>query len=104
MKFDEYQKEASTTDIHPDDHYILLLAAGLSAEAGEVLSLVYKAYRDGTPAPILQFEAELGDALWYISRIASYLGLSLEEIARSNLHKLHDRQQRGVLGGSGDDR
>lgn len=36
--------------------------------------------------------------------IAHYYGLSLEEICEANLDKLFDRKERGVLGGSGDDR
>jgi NTP pyrophosphatase (non-canonical NTP hydrolase) len=47
---------------------------------------------------------ELGDVLWYVSQIASELGLELEEIAQANLEKLLSRQRRGVLSGSGDER
>jgi NTP pyrophosphatase (non-canonical NTP hydrolase) len=47
---------------------------------------------------------ELGDVLWYVSQIASELGLELEEIAEANLEKLLSRQRRGVLSGSGDER
>jgi NTP pyrophosphatase (non-canonical NTP hydrolase) len=42
--------------------------------------------------------------LWYVSQIASELGLELEEIAEANLEKLLSRQRRGVLSGSGDER
>jgi NTP pyrophosphatase (non-canonical NTP hydrolase) len=47
---------------------------------------------------------ELGDVLWYVSQVASELGLELEEIAQQNLDKLLSRQRRGVLSGSGDER
>jgi NTP pyrophosphatase (non-canonical NTP hydrolase) len=47
---------------------------------------------------------ELGDVLWYVSQLASELGLELEEVARGNLEKLLSRQRRGVLSGSGDER
>ena len=47
---------------------------------------------------------ELGDVLWYVSQVASELGLELEEIAQQNLSKLLSRQRRGVLSGSGDER
>jgi NTP pyrophosphatase (non-canonical NTP hydrolase) len=47
---------------------------------------------------------ELGDVLWYVSQIASELGLDLDEIASANLEKLLSRQRRGVLSGSGDER
>lgn len=51
-----------------------------------------------------ELQKELGDALWYISQIATELGLSLEEIASANLKKLLSRKESGVLGGSGDNR
>ena len=47
---------------------------------------------------------ELGDVLWYLSQLASELGLELDAIAAENLEKLLSRQRRGVLSGAGDDR
>ena len=47
---------------------------------------------------------ELGDVLWYVAQIATELDTDLETVARENLMKLEDRQNRGVLGGSGDNR
>ena len=50
------------------------------------------------------FKKELGDVLWYISQISSELGLSLEDVAKSNLKKLFSRLRRGKIKGSGDNR
>ena len=36
---------------------------------------------------------ELGDALWYISQIASMAGFSLEEVARDNIAKIRARKR-----------
>jgi len=47
---------------------------------------------------------EIGDTLWYVARLADELGYSLGDIAQANLDKLNSRANRGVIGGSGDDR
>ena len=47
---------------------------------------------------------ELGDILWYVAACASELGINLSYIAERNTAKLLSRQERGVLGGSGDER
>lgn len=79
------------------------LALGLNGEAGEVAEHIKKYIRDShvdTGAVI----KELGDTLWYLARLADELGYTLEEVAELNLLKLADRKERGVIGGSGDER
>lgn len=51
-----------------------------------------------------EIKKELGDVLWYISQIATELGLELKEVADSNLQKLLSRLERGKISGSGDNR
>jgi NTP pyrophosphatase (non-canonical NTP hydrolase) len=48
--------------------------------------------------------AELGDVLWYVAQLATEAGLDLDAIAADNLAKLLSRRERGVVGGSGDER
>ena len=47
---------------------------------------------------------ELGDVMWMVAGLADEFGWSLEEVCRENLVKLADRQKRGVVDGSGDNR
>jgi len=49
-------------------------------------------------------KAECADILWYVAQQARSLGLTLEEVAQSNVEKLKSRQVRNVLHGDGDNR
>lgn len=82
---------------------------GLTSEVGEIAGFIKKIYRDRdslefTKSDKEHLTKELGDALWYISAIATELELSLDDIASKNIQKLQDRLKRDVIGGSGDNR
>lgn len=81
---------------------------GLAGEAGEIAEKIKKVLRDDngliTNEKKQEIKKELGDVLWYVSQIATELGLSLEESASFNIEKLTSRKERGKLQGSGDDR
>jgi NTP pyrophosphatase (non-canonical NTP hydrolase) len=100
MNFDEYQKEALKTDQLPygttKDNEIaekVVPLLGLAGEAGELLSEYKKFLRDGEGHQLFKerIDEELGDLLWYMSNVASKFGLRLEDVARNNLAKIHDR-------------
>lgn len=99
---DYYQEEAAKTRLPGADFNYCVL--NLAAEAGEVAGLVAKARRDNTLLPYDKLEKELGDVLWQLAMVAADSGFKLSEIATANIEKLQSRQQRGTLGGSGDDR
>jgi NTP pyrophosphatase (non-canonical NTP hydrolase) len=108
----EYQADAATTAIYK--WKVIYPALGLANEAGEVLGKLKKLIRDNdvrfdgnskiTDQQRADLGAELGDVLWYISNLSRDLGLTLNDIAVMNLEKLQSRQERGTLGGSGDNR
>lgn len=109
--FDSYQLATGDTAVYPNDTRAAALsyvALGLAGEAGEIANKVKKIIRDDNGVPTSTVEAdlaaELGDVLWYLTRLADEIGYSLETIAAANLLKLADRKQRGVLKGSGDTR
>ncbi len=109
MQFDEYQRHSRTTARYPDHgHNFIYPTLGLAGEAGEVAEKIKKVIRDRhrvlDQAAKAELAKELGDVLWYVAQLATELDLSLEAIAADNLEKLFDRQRRGQLGGSGDNR
>ncbi len=103
LDFDAYQAQAMTTNCYPAEQMTACLVAGLCSEAGEVAGKFKKSLRDGGDCREAM-AAELGDCLWYVACLARECGVSLEMVARGNLAKLASRQQRGKIGGSGDER
>lgn len=109
MDFRQYQEKSRETAIYPDvGRNWVYPALGLGGEVGEIQEKMKKVMRDreGYIDSDLKalLEKELGDVLWYLSQLASELGLSLEDIAINNIKKLRSRQKRGKLQGSGDER
>ncbi|WBB99514.1 MULTISPECIES: nucleoside triphosphate pyrophosphohydrolase family protein [unclassified Solwaraspora] len=109
MDLDDYQRGALRTATPRDKNNELLhLVLGLVGESGEIAEKFKKWVRDHdsdeSRLDRADIAKELGDVLWYVATLAAYLDLSLNDIATGNLAKLASRQNRGVLGGSGDNR
>ena len=109
MQLNEYQKRAVSTKMYPANLAVIYPSLGLGGESGEVLEKVKKVVRDNnsdfTNAEFrTNMRKELGDVLWYVANIAEDLGISMDDIAMTNLEKLQSRKERGVLHGSGDNR
>ena len=97
MDFREYQHSARRTlNASLDDRERLAdAAAGLAEEAGEVLGLVRKHLYMGHALDRERIARELGDALWCLSAVAGAVGVTLDEVAESNLAKLQARYPDG---------
>jgi NTP pyrophosphatase (non-canonical NTP hydrolase) len=107
--FDLYQDSAEATAIYPNKGDNLYYPAlGLAGEAGEVCEKIKKIMRDQkgnlTEENAEELVKELGDVLWYVANLACEINSSLSNVAETNLRKLKDRKDRGVLKGSGDNR
>lgn len=108
-KYGDYQQESAKTRLQvKTSHPVVYPVLGLLNEAGELAGKVKKILRDkGGKIDVREVErlkGELGDVLWYFTQVCSELGLTLEEVAESNLVKLRDRKKRGVIKGEGDER
>lgn len=109
MDFTEYQTQSRVTAKYPAiGHAIVYPTLGLVNEAGEFAGKIKKVFRDKggeiSPETREALQAELGDVLWYLAQTCTELGVSLDEVAESNLTKLLDRQARGKIQGDGDNR
>lgn len=129
---DRYQRIATKSAIYPGQGTPLGLAyvaLKLNGEAGELAEHIGKAMRDDdlfitfiepaiedqpkqhyfgftelTPQRRTAIIKEIGDVLWYLSAACNELGITLSEVALTNLEKLCDRSERDALRGSGDER
>ena len=120
LTFNKYQEGAAETAQYPtvwlpgecieegvnvDFVYPII---GLAGEVGELAEKCKKVLRDNhgeiTPEKQDEIAKEIGDVLWYVARLCTEFGLNMEMVAQTNLDKLRDRKERGVISGSGDNR
>lgn len=95
-----------------DDLSRLLMQMGILGDKFEAMKRQYRAGTKRLPempfdlsdAQRSALKKELGDIVWYWTRHACELKLTPSDVLSSNLIKLRDRADRGVLGGSGDNR
>lgn len=99
-----YQFAARLTAVYPLKHAQVYPLLGLFGEVGEFANKYKKILRDGAEFSRNDAIAELGDILWYFVALCSDMDILTSEVVEQNLRKLFDRQERGVLGGSGDNR
>ena len=109
-----YQIRAKETAIFPKDKALEYLTLGLVGESGELANKIKKIIRDKIPSAKADLQHikvwnthlpdEIGDVLRYCAMLADYLDADLGTIMENNLEKLQSRKERGVLGGSGDNR
>ena len=106
LTLNEYQEMAMETAIYPQP--IIYPTLGLTGEAGEVSDKVKKVIRDHNTVFTEDLKKERakegGDGLWCMASLSHDIGYKLEDIAKMNYDKLHSRQLRGKLHGSGDNR
>jgi len=106
--FNAYQDLTNGTAIYPQECALEYVTLGLVGEAGEIANKVKKIIRDCngklTEEKRKELVKELSDVQWYSAQLAEVLGEKLSNIAQMNIDKLYDRKERGVIGGSGDNR
>jgi NTP pyrophosphatase (non-canonical NTP hydrolase) len=105
MYLNDYQLRAKNTAIYKERMYPVV---SLGVEAAELADLFVKPVLRGGEHDVWptrkQIIKEAGDVLWMLASILTDNSIQLSDVAATNLLKLEDRNQRGVLSGSGDER
>lgn len=119
MNFKEYQIAAAKFARYSAKDYPFL---ALSEEVGEVSGKLAKYSRKNNCTLSVaisdanvgygiggielrdNLKKELGDVLWQLSACCIELGVTLDDVAQSNIDKLSGRDNRGTIVGEGDER
>lgn len=106
MSYDEFTADLARYPKSQDNPQVveaMYCGLGLVGEAGETADKIKKWHRDG----VVDQQAiayELGDVLYYLTRLANVFGYTIEQIKDMNIQKLTDRRKRNTIHGSGDNR
>lgn len=112
-EIDSYSEMTESTAIYPGSNEgngpaLSYVGLGLVGEAGEIANKIKKILRDDDgvvrPEKRAELRKELGDVFWYVCRLCEELEIVPSEVLAENLNKLASRKDRGVIGGSGDNR
>jgi len=106
MTFKDYARFVESvwiSDGRPLKEALAIMSLGLGGEAGEVQEHIKKLLRDDH-IDKAALKKELGDVLYYWTKICTEMGFTPDEVMQANVDKLTDRLRRGVLRGNGDDR
>ena len=106
MEMNGYQEKSATSAVYPKllNGGIFYACIGLSGEVGELLNKVKKIARDNAEPDKEGIKLELGDIMWYVAMVAKESGISLDDVATSNIAKLEKRMRNGTIHGNGDER
>ena len=109
--FNEYQQEfmLQNTYFKEEQNFrVILLMKHMLKTAGLIAGIVKKAHRDNndtlTVGAKIRIEVCLANIVNDLAMVLSLHAVSFDYVAKMNLRKLKDRQERGVLQGSGDNR
>jgi len=101
---DAYSKWVEEKILTYGDERLVENTLGLVGEAGEVAEKIKKLIRDSSRFNNEEILKELGDVVFYATALANIYGNGLQQVLELNMKKLDDRQKRGKLKGSGDNR
>ena len=88
MNLSEYQAIIEDMPLYDD------LCYGIATEAGEVIDVIKKGSRPGREVDTSYLAEEIGDTVWYLTRLATKYNLSMELILQINVDKLNERHKK----------
>ncbi|KRN18753.1 nucleoside triphosphate pyrophosphohydrolase family protein [Lacticaseibacillus camelliae] len=87
MNLNEYQQKANKT-LAGNEHVLTNLTLGLASDSGLVVDRIKRYAFQGQDLEPDKLKDELGDVLWYLSQIALWADIPLDDVAKANLATL----------------
>ncbi|WP_125703223.1 nucleoside triphosphate pyrophosphohydrolase family protein [Lacticaseibacillus daqingensis] len=87
MELNTYQQQANKT-LAGNENVLTNLTLGLASDGGKVVDRIKKYTFQGYDLDKEALKADLGDVLWYLSQIALWADIPLEDVAQANLTTL----------------
>ena len=97
MDIKEYQEKAERT-VNKKlnfDNQLANLCMGLCGESGEVVDYIKKCMYHNHKLYKQKVIEELGDLMWYLTNIATFLQIPIDVILNENIKKLEERYPEG---------
>lgn len=91
-----------SANIHEADPEILFLGNAIGGEGGEINEKIKKYAREGDEDYLDEIDREIGDIIWYLSRLMDKIDVSFNYVLARNLEKTHYRYNYDKITGEGD--
>lgn len=97
MDIKEFQNKATRTINHDltTEQLISNMCMGISGESGEVIDIIKKHLYQGHELNKEHLTEELGDVMFYITNLATLLGIDMQDVLKNNIDKLLKRYPNG---------
>lgn len=94
---DHYQADAdrfTNHDLEPEEE-VMMCVLGIASESGEIAEAIKHSKFHGHELDLANLKKELGDLLWYLSKLSMHMGWPLSHVAKGNIEKLTKRYPTG---------
>lgn len=97
MDIKEFQNKSTRTINHAltTEQLISNMCMGISGETGEVIDIIKKHLYQGHDLNKEHLTEELGDVMFYITNLATLVGIDMQEVLQNNVDKLLKRYPNG---------
>ena len=97
MDLKEYRKEClrTATFTGTSTEIVCNMCLGIAGESGEIIDYLKKVGFHGHIFEKEKLTNEIGDLMWYVTVLADYFGIDMQDVLKANIEKLRIRYPNG---------